>query len=97
MSVAMKWPMSSAWSRATALVAATCLVGGCSPEPRDPRPSIVLVVIDTLRADAVSAYGAVEGNTPAFDALAAEGLLYARAYAPSPWTLPSHASLLTGF
>jgi arylsulfatase A-like enzyme len=54
-------------------------------------------VIDTLRADAVSAYGAVEGTTPSFDALALRGLLYERAYAPSPWTLPSHASLLTGF
>ncbi len=71
--------------------------GGCSPGAIDPRPSIALVVIDTLRADAVSAYGAVEGTTPAFDALAARGLLYRRAYAPSPWTLPSHASLLTGF
>ena len=54
-------------------------------------------MIDTLRADAVSAYGAVEGTTPSFDALASRGLLYERAYAPSPWTLPSHASLLTGF
>jgi len=54
-------------------------------------------VIDTLRADAVSTYGAIDGTTPAFDALASGGLLYGRAYAPSPWTLPSHASLLTGF
>jgi arylsulfatase A-like enzyme len=54
-------------------------------------------VVDTLRADAVSAYGVVEGTTPSFDALASRGLLYERAYAPSPWTLPSHASLLTGF
>jgi arylsulfatase A-like enzyme len=75
-------------------------MGGCAPErvePVDPRPSILLVVVDTLRADAVSAYGAVEGTTPAFDALASGALLYGRAYAPSPWTLPSHASLLTGF
>jgi len=56
----------------------------------------LLVVIDTLRADAVSAYGAVEGTTPVFDELAAEGLLYHHAFAPSPWTLPSHASLFTG-
>jgi hypothetical protein len=56
----------------------------------------LLVVIDTLRADAVSAYGAVEGTTPEFDALAAEGLLYRHAFAPSPWTLPSHASLFSG-
>jgi arylsulfatase A-like enzyme len=93
----MKWLLSNAWGRAFGLVSAVCLAGSCAPEPGDSRPSIVLVVIDTLRADAVSAYGAVEGTTPAFDALAAEGLLYARAYAPSPWTLPSHASLLTGY
>ena len=92
----MKRPMSSAGCRAIALTSAIGLAGGCSPEPSDLRPSIVLVVIDTLRADAVSAYGAVEDTTPVFDALAAQGLLYGRAYAPSPWTLPSHASLLTG-
>jgi arylsulfatase A-like enzyme len=78
---------------------APALLQGCSAErveSVDPRPSILLVVVDTLRADAVSAYGAIEGTTPAFDALAAGGLQYGRAYAPSPWTLPSHASLLTG-
>ena len=93
----MTRPMSSAWCGAIALTCAIALTEGCSPEGGEPRPSIVLVVIDTLRADAVSAYGAVEGTTPAFDALASRGLLYERAYAPSPWTLPSHASLLTGF
>jgi arylsulfatase A-like enzyme len=59
-------------------------------------PSILLVVLDTVRADAVSAYGAPTGVTPELDALAAAGLLYERAYAPSPWTVPSHASLFTG-
>jgi arylsulfatase A-like enzyme len=92
----MSRPISSAWCRAITLAPAIWLAGGCSSEPVDARPSIVLVVIDTLRADAVSAYGVVEDTTPAFDALAAQGLLYERAYAPSPWTLPSHASLLTG-
>jgi len=77
-------------------VCAIGLLAACSDEPRDARPSIVLVAVDTLRADAVSAYGAVERTTPAFDQLAADGLLYTRAFAPSPWTLPSHASLLTG-
>lgn len=96
----MKWSMSSSWRRVSALIPALAVMGGCTPErvePVDPRPSILLVVVDTLRADAVSAYGAIEGTTPAFDALASGGLLYGRAYAPSPWTLPSHASLLTGF
>jgi len=92
----MKWPMSSSSRWPLALIVAFALLGGCSAEPVDPRPSILLVVVDTLRADAVSAYGAIDGTTPAFDALASGGLLYARAYAPSPWTLPSHASLLTG-
>ncbi len=56
----------------------------------------MLIVVDTLRADAVSAYGSVEGTTPAIDDLAARGLRYTLAFAPSSWTLPSHASLLTG-
>ncbi len=89
--------MSDTWCRTIAVASAIALTGGCSPPKVDPRPSIALVVIDTLRADAVSAYGVVEGTTPAFDALASDGLLYEHAYAPSPWTLPSHASLLTGF
>ncbi len=92
----MKCLISSGRCGAIALTFAMGLAGGCSPEPGDLRPSILLVVIDTLRADAVSAYGVVEDTTPVFDALAAQGLLYGRAYAPSPWTLPSHASLLTG-
>jgi len=59
-------------------------------------PTLLLLVIDTLRADAVSAYGAVAGTTPNIDRLAQGGLLYRRAFAPAPWTLPSHATLFTG-
>ncbi len=60
------------------------------------RPSLLLVVLDTVRVDAVSAYGEVDGTTPALDALASEGVRYTRAFAPAPWTLPSHATLFTG-
>ena len=74
-SVAMSWSMSSSWRRASAMIPALAVMGGCAPEPVDPRPSILLVVVDTLRADAVSAYGAIEGTTPAFDALASGGLV----------------------
>ena len=66
---------------------------GCGPERP---PSFLLFVIDTLRADAVSAYASVQGTTPALDALAADGVLYRRAFANAPWTLPSHATLFTG-
>ena len=62
----------------------------------DPRPSVVLVVLDTTRADAISAYGGVEGTTPNVDRLAADGTLFAHAFAPSPWTVSSHASLFSG-
>ncbi len=54
------------------------------------------MVADTLRADALGAYGAPPGSTPHLDAMAAEGAVFDRAYAPSPWTLPSLATILTG-
>jgi len=69
---------------------------GCSAAETNLRPSVLLIVVDTLRADAVSAYGTVERTTPHIDVLAHDGLLYTNAFAPSPWTLPSHASLFTG-
>ncbi|MGI9432025.1 MAG: sulfatase [Myxococcota bacterium] len=71
------------------------LLAAASDEPR-ARPSVLVVVIDTLRADAVSAYGDAPGTTPALDRLAEAGLLFEHAFAPAPWTLPSHATLLTG-
>jgi len=84
-------------SRLLALAGSALLVTlACRTESELPPPSILLVVVDTLRADAVSAYGETTGTTPAIDALAAAGHRYTRAYAPSPWTLPSHASLLSG-
>jgi arylsulfatase A-like enzyme/Flp pilus assembly protein TadD len=57
---------------------------------------IILVSIDALRADRLSAYGSPRGRTPAIDAVAADGVVFERAYAHVPQTLPSHASLLTG-
>jgi arylsulfatase A-like enzyme/Tfp pilus assembly protein PilF len=64
--------------------------------PVDQHPSVLLVSIDTLRADHVGVYGAVEAQTPRLDALAAAGTRFATAIAATPLTLPSHASLLTG-
>ncbi|HEX5757659.1 MAG TPA: sulfatase, partial [Thermoanaerobaculia bacterium] len=59
-------------------------------------PHLVIVLIDTLRADVVGAYGDRTGLTPRLDALAAEGVRFADLAAPAPWTLPSVATLLTG-
>lgn len=57
---------------------------------------VILISIDTLRADRLGAYGYTNGVTPVIDALAAEGVLFEQAYAHSPQTLPSHTSILTG-
>ncbi len=61
-----------------------------------PPASLLLVTIDTLRADRVGAYGWASARTPALDGLAARGARFDRAFANAPVTLPSHASLLTG-
>jgi arylsulfatase A-like enzyme len=57
---------------------------------------VLLVVIDTARADYLSSYGFPELTTPAIDQLARSSVRYERAYATSNWTLPSHASLFSG-
>ncbi|HZM71000.1 MAG TPA: sulfatase, partial [Candidatus Cryosericum sp.] len=76
------------------LVAVTAVfVGACG---RPGRPNILLIVVDTARADRFSTNGYARDTTPAIAALGREGAVYLRAYAPSPWTLPSHASLFTG-
>ncbi len=59
-------------------------------------PDIVLVTIDTLRADRIGAYGDPLAHTPNMDKLAKEAVLFREAHAVTPLTLPSHASILTG-
>jgi choline-sulfatase len=60
------------------------------------RPNVLLVTIDTLRADHVGCYGDPAAATPVLDALAARGVRFATAIAHAPLTAPSHASILTG-
>lgn len=74
-----------------ALMLASVVVA-CSPAKP---PSVVLISVDTLRADALGAYGGLVG-TPSFDRLAAQGVLFEHAFAPAPATAPSHATLFTG-
>ncbi len=67
----------------------------CHREP-DARPSVLLISLDTLRADRLNAYGYTRRTTsPALDALARDSVLFERHLAASPWTTPSHMSLLT--
>lgn len=62
---------------------------------RRERPNLLLIVIDTLRADRLGSYGNQRGLTPFLDSLAARGTVFRRAYAQSSWTNPSVASLFT--
>jgi arylsulfatase A-like enzyme len=61
----------------------------------DGRPSVLLISIDTLRADHLGSYGDQHGLTPNLDRLAADGVVFEQAITSSPWTLPAMASLLT--
>ncbi len=90
--------------RAGTVLAVALSFGGCAKtnEPATgaterpaARPSILLVTLDTTRADAVGP-GAAGVETPSFNALAARGRRFTRAYAAVPETLPSHTSMMTG-
>lgn len=59
-------------------------------------PNLILVSIDTLRADHLGTYGYSKPTSPRLDALGIEGAVFENAYAPSQWTLPSHVSMFTG-
>ena len=67
-----------------------------SPSRADPRPNILLITIDTLRADHLGCYGDLLVDTPVIDKLAATGTRLVNCITPVPLTLPSHASMLTG-
>ncbi len=90
---------------AAALVAAALAGcgGGASQDARPSvataapdAPSVLLVSLDTVRADHLGCYGHAAARTPNLDALAKRGVRFERAYAHTPYTLPSHATLLTG-
>jgi len=72
------------------LVLAACTADR-QPQPTAPRPNVLLITIDTLRADRVG-----HGLTPAIDGAAARGIRFTGARAAAPLTLPSHTSILTG-
>ena len=86
-------------SLARAVVAlAVVLAVGCGPRPGGnyPKASVVLVSIDTLRADHLALYGYRQGRTPTFDRLGREGIVVDDVYSHVPLTLPAHSSMLTG-
>lgn len=79
------------------LVLLGLIAGGAVWYTRFPRRfNVLLITLDTTRADRLGGYGYPLAKTPVLDRLAQQGVLFERAYAPVPLTLPSHASMLTG-
>jgi arylsulfatase A-like enzyme/Flp pilus assembly protein TadD len=81
--------------RASLLLLGSALLLSCS-RSRPAVRNVLLISIDTLRADHVSAYGFPRPTTPNIDAVAREGVLFRSVHTPVPMTLPAHVSMLTG-
>jgi arylsulfatase A-like enzyme/Flp pilus assembly protein TadD len=85
----------SAFSVLAASLTAAAAVGAPARNSATP-PNVVVITIDTLRADHLGCYGYSKIRTPAIDALAADGVRFERAYTPVPITLPAHTVIFTG-
>jgi arylsulfatase A-like enzyme len=88
--------MPSPSSRACASFLLVYGLIACGRPSAQPPPNILLISIDSLRADHVRAYGYERETTPNLDLLARQGTLFETVIADSSWTIPSHATLLTG-
>jgi arylsulfatase A-like enzyme len=97
---------SAPWLAALALLASVGIQGGFwlqehlavarLPDVTPGAPNILVIVVDTLRADHLSSYGYSRPTSPNLDSIAEQGVLFEHAFATSSWTKPSHASLVTG-
>jgi arylsulfatase A-like enzyme/Tfp pilus assembly protein PilF len=89
-------------ARVAALLAIVVAGGACNKEARladarrDGGSNLLLITLDTTRADRIGAYGDSRAATPAIDRLAREGVRFERAYTAAPLTLPAHVTLMTG-
>ena len=81
---------------ALVLVAAGCGAPDLPPLARNPDASVLLITLDTTRADYLGAYGKGDIATPNLDALASEGVRFEHSVTSIPLTLPAHTSILTG-
>ena len=87
------------WCWLWTMLLAACASTATSAPPNtaaSPSPNIVLITLDTTRADRMGFLGSERGLTPNLDGLARRGVVFSRAYAQVPLTTPSHATILTG-
>ncbi len=90
------WPSAALLALAVPLVACKGSTPPVALAPAASVQNVLIVTIDTLRADRVGAFGYTSARTPVLDGLARDGTKFDRAYATAPITLTSHASLMTG-
>jgi arylsulfatase A-like enzyme len=105
-SIVTFWKRSTPWLAAVFFVTLLAIQGGkwahetiaVAQLPAAPQsaPNVLVIVLDTLRADRLSSYGHSRTTSPEIDRIASQGVLFENAIAPCSWSLPSHASLLTG-
>jgi arylsulfatase A-like enzyme/cytochrome c-type biogenesis protein CcmH/NrfG len=88
--------MVPAFRRLILILTVLTALRAAAQTPAKPALNVVLITIDTLRADHVGCYGYKQIKTPNIDGLAADGVRFDRAFAVVPVTLPSHSSMLTG-
>ncbi len=81
-------PVAESWRERRALAGLPAAAAGA--------PNVLLLILDTVRAQSLGLYGAARPTSPSIERLAERGVVFERAYAPAPWTLPSHATLFTG-
>jgi choline-sulfatase len=90
-------PVTQRFLSSAALLATAMACAKAPPAPAPAQPlSVLLITIDTLRADRLGAYGDAKARTPVLDQLARQGVVFDSAYTPAPITLPAHASIMTG-
>jgi arylsulfatase A-like enzyme/Flp pilus assembly protein TadD len=88
--------MSLLSRRIVCALLAVATLRAAAQTPEKPALNLVLITIDTLRADHVGCYGYKQIKTPNIDGLASDGVRFERAFTPVPVTLPSHSAMLTG-
>lgn len=97
----LRWAVTVLVVALLSAVGLNAIAGGGDASPAQAAgtaagPDVVLVIVDTLRADHIGPYGASDVRTRALDTLAADGVVFEKAFAQSSWTRPSVATILTG-
>ena len=90
----LKMTLRKAWPPAVSAIVLIAASFACT-RPAKP-PNVLLIVVDTLRADHLGCYGYSRNTSPNIDGLSERSTLYTRAMSSAPWTVPSHGSMFTG-